>query len=40
MGQPEPIVTAWLDMAEKLAEREDLLSWAEHLMYVGRKRIG
>lgn len=37
MSQPESIVEAWLDISEKLAEREDLLSWAEHLMYVGRK---
>ncbi|NMA08986.1 MAG: class I SAM-dependent methyltransferase [Clostridiales bacterium] len=29
---------AWLDYAEQLAEREDLLPWAEHLMYVGRLR--
>lgn len=38
MSQPKEIVNAWLDMCEKLAEREDLLSWAEHLMYVGRKK--
>ncbi len=31
------ISAAWLDMAEKLCERENLLSWSEHLMYVGRK---
>lgn len=37
MCQSAEVVNAWLDMAEKLAEREDLLSWAEHLMYVGRK---
>lgn len=37
MSQPENIVEAWLDMAERLAEREDLLSWSEHLMYIGRK---
>lgn len=37
ISQPKVIVDAWLDMCEKLAEREDLLSWAEHLMYVGRK---
>lgn len=29
--------SAWIDMAEKLCEREDLLSWSEHLMYIGRK---
>jgi len=26
-----------LDVAEKLIEREEYLSWSEHLMYVGRK---
>ena len=38
MSQPKEIVDAWMDMAEKLAEREYLLSWAEHLMYIGRKK--
>lgn len=34
-----PEATAeWLNFAEKLADREELLSWAEHLMYVGRKK--
>jgi 2-polyprenyl-3-methyl-5-hydroxy-6-metoxy-1,4-benzoquinol methylase len=37
MSQPEEIVGAWLDLCEKLWEREDLLSWSEHIMYVGRK---
>jgi hypothetical protein len=37
MSQPKEIIDAWLDMSEKLAEREYLLSWSEHLMYVGRK---
>ena len=37
MSQPLELVSAWLDLAEKLSEREDLLSWSEHLMYVGRK---
>lgn len=36
-AQSKEAVNAWLDMAEQLAEREDLLSWAEHFMYVGRK---
>lgn len=38
MDQPDEIADAWIDMAVKLCEREDLLSWSEHLMYVGRKR--
>ena len=29
---------AWLELSIQLAEREELLSWAEHLMYVGEKR--
>jgi len=37
MSQPKEIVDIWLDLCEKLWEREDLLSWSEHLMYVGRK---
>jgi len=37
MSQPQPIIDAWLDLCEKLWECEDLLSWSEHLMYVGRK---
>lgn len=37
MSQPKEIVEAWLDISEKLAERDYLLSWSEHLMYVGRK---
>ena len=37
MSQPPEIVEAWLDFCEKIWEREDLLSWSEHLMYVGRK---
>ncbi|MCL2776231.1 MAG: methyltransferase domain-containing protein [Oscillospiraceae bacterium] len=37
MSQPKEIIKLWLDLCEKLWEREDLLSWSEHLMYVGRK---
>jgi len=37
MSQPKEIVELWLDLCEKIWEREDLLSWSEHLMYVGRK---
>ena len=37
MLSEQPVVDAWLDFAEQLAEREDLLNYAEHLMYVGRK---
>ncbi|MDY3286228.1 MAG: class I SAM-dependent methyltransferase [Eubacteriales bacterium] len=32
------VVRALTDVSETLCEREELLSWAEHLMYVGRKK--
>lgn len=38
MAQPPEVIAGWLDLAEALAEREELLGWAEHLMYIGRKR--
>jgi len=37
MSQPKEVVDAWLDFCEKLWDRYDLLSWAEHIMYVGEK---
>ncbi|REE68763.1 methyltransferase family protein [Paenibacillus taihuensis] len=37
LAQPAEVVTAWLDLAEQVCEREDLMSVAEHLMYIGRK---
>ena len=37
MNQPPEVASALLDLAEKLCEKEEYLSWAEHLMYVGRK---
>jgi len=37
MSQSPEIIETWLTLCEKLWEREDLLSWAEHIMYVGRK---
>ncbi|GIP38671.1 hypothetical protein J31TS4_19510 [Paenibacillus sp. J31TS4] len=38
LSQSEDVIMAWLDLAEKVCEREDLLSFAEHLMYIGRKK--
>ena len=35
--QPQEVKEAMLDVAEKLCEKEEYLSWSEHLMYVGRK---
>lgn len=37
MSKSPEVISAWLDIAEKLCEHEELLSWSEHLMYVGRK---
>ena len=37
MSQPPEVVAGWLDLAEKIWEKEEYLSWSEHLMYVGRK---
>lgn len=38
IGQPKEVYEKWLDLAQKLCEREEFLSWSEHLMYVGRKQ--
>lgn len=40
LNQPPEVVSAWLDFAEQLCEREDFLSLAEHFMYIGRKIKG
>lgn len=37
LNQSPEVVEAWLDLAEQVCEREDLLSLAEHLMYIGKK---
>ena len=37
MSQPPEVVNAWLDLCEKIFDREEFLSWSEHLMYVGHK---
>ena len=36
MSQSPEVVKVWLDLAEQFCEREDMLSWGEHLMYIGR----
>ena len=38
LSQPPEVVEKWLNLAEQVCEREDLLSFAEHYLYVGRKR--
>jgi len=37
--QPKQIVGKWIDFSERICESEDLLSFAEHLMYIGRKKV-
>ncbi len=37
LAQPEEVQSAWLSLAERLCEREELLSYSEHAMYIGRK---
>ena len=37
MLQSKENADVWLDLFEKVCEREDLLSWSQHLMYIGRK---
>jgi len=39
MSQPQEVIDAWLDLSESLWDREDMLVWGEHIMYVGRKNI-
>jgi len=39
MSQPQKIIDMWLDFCERVWEREDLFTWSEHLMYVGRKLL-
>ncbi|MCL2498066.1 MAG: class I SAM-dependent methyltransferase [Symbiobacteriaceae bacterium] len=38
MAQSPEVIATWLDIALKVCEREDLLSWSQHLMYIGRKK--
>jgi 2-polyprenyl-3-methyl-5-hydroxy-6-metoxy-1,4-benzoquinol methylase len=35
--QPQQVIDKWLDFAEKVCEREELMNFAEHLMYIGSK---
>ncbi|QUW20502.1 class I SAM-dependent methyltransferase [Sporosarcina sp. Marseille-Q4063] len=37
LKQNPAVLNAWLDFAEQVCEREDLLSLAEHIMYIGKK---
>jgi SAM-dependent methyltransferase len=37
LAQPQEVIDKWVEVAEKLCERDDLLSYSEHVMYIGRK---
>ena len=37
LKQRPEVINAWIDLAEQVCEREDLLSLAEHFMYIGKK---
>ena len=38
LTQPQEVIDGWLNFSERVWEREEFLSYSEHLMYVGRKR--
>ena len=38
ISQPKEVYERWIHLAAELCEREEFLSWSEHLMYVGMKR--
>ena len=38
LKQKPDVINAWLDLAEQVCEREDLLSMAEHIMYIGKAK--
>lgn len=35
--QPAAVIDKWVAVAEQVCEREDMLSFSEHFMYIGRK---
>jgi S-adenosylmethionine-dependent methyltransferase len=37
LSRSPEVVSAWLDLAEQVCEREDMLSLAEHITYIGKK---
>ena len=38
MAQPDDVYNAWLDLSMQLCEREGLLAFSEHSMYIGQKK--
>lgn len=39
LAQPKEVIDLWISLSEKLCEREELLSYSEHAMYIGKKEI-
>lgn len=37
MEQPKEVVDKWIELGKAVSEREDLFSYSEHLMYIGKK---
>lgn len=37
LNQPQEVIDKWIDVAEQLCERDELLSYSEHAMYIGQK---
>lgn len=37
LNQPQEVIEKWLEVAEYLCERDELLSYSEHAMYIGQK---
>ena len=37
MSQSPAVINWWLDLSEAVCERDELLSWSEHLLYIGEK---
>ncbi|WP_312701704.1 class I SAM-dependent methyltransferase [Sedimentibacter sp.] len=39
LNQDQAVIDKWLDIAMQLCEREELLSYSEHAMYIGQKIV-
>ena len=37
LNQSQEVIDKWIEVAEKLCERDELLSYSEHAMYIGQK---
>lgn len=38
LNQPPEVLDRWIELAVKVCEREELLVYSEHLLYIGRKK--